>query len=99
MSRSRTVAKSTSTTGMYVGPVGGGSGGGAWAAPRFHSSSPTHSPPTPTHLHVVVCRSMTDPPCACWLTDPRAPGLDRQDQGRGTYGDREASRFIRQSLP
>src|SRR2546428_3167544 len=55
---------------MYVGPLGGGAGGGAWAAPRFHSSSPTHSPPTPVHPNVVVRRVMTDPPCASWLPDP-----------------------------
>ena len=66
----RTVAKSCSTTGMYVGPLGGGSGGGAWAAPRPHSSSPTHSPPTPARPNVVVRRVMADPPCSFWLTDP-----------------------------
>src|SRR5262245_52000093 len=58
MSRDRTAAKSSSTTRMYVNPLGGASDVGAWAAPRFHTSNPIPSPVIPAKPNVIVRRRM-----------------------------------------
>src|SRR5262245_53361933 len=58
MSRDRTAARSSSTTRMYVDPLGGASDVGAWAAPRFHTSNPIQSPVIPARPNVTVRRRM-----------------------------------------